>query len=48
MIVAGMAVGAIAATSGYLFALWVDKRMEIPLRDLCRVFAQGTSTGFGR
>jgi len=33
MIIAGVAVGSVAAISGYLWALWIDRRMEIPLRD---------------
>lgn len=33
MIVAGSIVGSVAAASGYLFARWINRRMEIPLRD---------------
>ena len=33
MILGGCGVGAITATSGYLFALWVNRRMVVPLRD---------------
>jgi len=33
MIVAGTAVGLFAACFGYLFALWINRRIEIPLRE---------------
>ena len=32
MILAGVCIGAIASTSGYLYALWANRRWEIPLR----------------
>jgi len=33
MIVSGSILGIITATSGYLFARWLNRRMEIPVRD---------------
>ncbi|HMV48003.1 MAG TPA: GntP family permease [Blastocatellia bacterium] len=33
MIVAGCIVGAVTATSGYLYAVWANRRMEVPLRE---------------
>ena len=33
MIVAGSLLGILTATSGYLFARWLNRRMEIPVRD---------------
>jgi len=33
MIMGGMIVGAITATAGYVYALWANRRMEVPLRE---------------
>ena len=33
MMLAGIVVGAITATSGYLYALWLNRRLDVPLRD---------------
>ena len=33
MILVGLAVGSITATSGYAYALWANSRWEVPLRD---------------
>jgi gluconate:H+ symporter, GntP family len=33
MIVGGCIVGAITATAGYLYALWANRRVEVPLRE---------------
>jgi GntP family gluconate:H+ symporter len=33
MMLAGIAVGIITATSGYLYAVWLNRRLDIPLRD---------------
>lgn len=33
MILAGCMVGAVSATTGYLFARWINGRMEVPLRE---------------
>lgn len=33
MIMGGMIVGGITATAGYVYALWANRRMEVPLRE---------------
>lgn len=33
MMIGGIIVGLFASTAGYLFAVWINRRMEIPLRD---------------
>lgn len=33
MMLAGMAVGIVTATSGYLYAAWLNRRLDVPLRD---------------
>ena len=33
MMLAGIVVGIITATSGYLYAVWLNRRLDIPLRD---------------
>lgn len=33
MILGGLVVGAITATTGYLYARWLNRRMDLPLRD---------------
>ncbi|MBI5799616.1 MAG: GntP family permease [Verrucomicrobia bacterium] len=36
MILAGCVVGAITATSGWLYARWINRRLDIPLRDTAK------------
>ncbi len=33
MMLAGLAVGILTATSGYLYAVWLNRRLDVPLRD---------------
>ncbi|MEP7341893.1 MAG: GntP family permease [Acidobacteriota bacterium] len=33
MIIGGMIVGAVTATAGYIYALWANRHMEVPLRE---------------